>query len=157
MRFRSSAFSLVIFLLLGFACAGGAQESVPAPLERGQMPAHVDPDELLARLTKALGLSPDQQHEIKPILAERQRKLELVLEDESLSSADRHAKVRVIRQESQTKIEPILDDQQKEKFKAQFERKGNGRGQRLAPEGSGRQPRESPSTESAMGSLQRDA
>ena len=121
------------------------------------MPVHVDPEKLMARLTKALGLSPDQQYEIKPILAERQRRLELVLEDESLSSADRHAKVRAIRQDSQAKIEPILDDQQKEKFKAQFERRGhgNGSGLKFAPEGSARPPGEPPLTESAIAALSR--
>ena len=159
MRFTSSAFFLIILLLLGFASAGVAQENAPAPLDRGQMPAHLDPEKLMARLTKALGLRPDQQYEIKPILAERQRKLELVLGDESLSSADRHAKVRAIRQESQTKIEPILDDQQKEKFKAQFERKGHGfgSGQKFAPEGSGHPPGEQPSPESAIAALSRSA
>jgi periplasmic protein CpxP/Spy len=67
-------------------------------------------------MAKKLGLTPDQQAQLEPILAERQHELRSVRSDSTLAQQDRVAKVRGIRQDSNNKIEAILNDTQKQQF-----------------------------------------
>ena len=56
----------------------------------------MDPDRQLARLTSALNLTTDQQAQIKPLLVERQQKMQALMQDQSLSQEDRRAQMRTI-------------------------------------------------------------
>lgn len=89
--------------------------SEPAPAARGMRHAP-NPDHQARMLTKKLGLSSDQQAQIKPILADRQQQMEALRADTSLSPQDRRAKAQQIMQDSKTKIEAVLNDQQKQQF-----------------------------------------
>jgi hypothetical protein len=128
-RLRGFVF-IFLSLIVAPPCVVFAQEGAPAPLERGQMPVRLDPEKLLAHLSRALDLSADQQREIRPVLVERQKRLEGVLQDQSLSPHDRHARARAIRDESQARIDAFLNDQQRQKLSAITEqtRRSSGTG-----------------------------
>jgi len=77
---------------------------------------YMDPDRQLAHLTKTLNLSADQQAQIKPILLDRQQKMQSLFQDQSLAPQDRHSKAMAIRQDTTTRLEATLNDQQKAQF-----------------------------------------
>jgi hypothetical protein len=76
----------------------------------------MSPDEELQRLDKALKLNDDQKGQIKPILEDRQQKMQSLRSDTSLSQQDRWSKMRSIREDSNGKIRSVLNDDQKKKF-----------------------------------------
>jgi hypothetical protein len=98
----------------------------------------MNPDRQLEHMTRELGLSTEQQSQIKPILVDRQQKMEAIFQDQSIAQQDRRARMQSIRQESQSKIEAVLNDQQKQKFAAMQEhmRRGGPEGgtQQSAPQ-----------------------
>jgi hypothetical protein len=101
-----------------------AQDQVASPSgqQQGQWGhhrgRHMDPDRQLAHLTKTLNLSADQQSQIKPILLDRQQKMQALWQDQSLSRQDRRTKAIAIRQDTKTRLEAALNDQQKQQFEA---------------------------------------
>ena len=85
----------------------------------GRGPGAMSPDEELKRLTKDYNLTADQQAKIKPILVDRQKKMEDLMND---SGGDRQAlrqKMMQIRQDTNDQIRAQLDETQKEKFDKQ--------------------------------------
>jgi len=148
---RNSLFTLALggALALGISSAARAQDNTaqpqpqtPAPESQaqpqfGQGPMRMDPDRQLEHMTRMLGLTADQQNQIKPVLVDRQQKIAAVFQDQSLSNRDRRSRMQSIRQDSRGKIEAVLNDQQKQKFEEmQQERGRHGRGwQGGAPEG----------------------
>jgi hypothetical protein len=74
------------------------------------------PDEELQSLDKTLKLTDDQKTQIKPILEDRQQKMQSLRTDISLSGPDRWGRMRSIREESNSKIRNLLNDDQKKKF-----------------------------------------
>ncbi len=78
----------------------------------------MNPDRQLERLTKELGLSSDQQAQIKPLLVDRQQKMQALFQDQSLSQDDRRQKMRSIGEASRASIKALLTDDQKQKFDA---------------------------------------
>jgi hypothetical protein len=99
-----------------------AQDQTQAPAGQQQGPwghghrRHMDPDRQLAHLTKTLNLSADQQSQIKPILVDRQQKMQALWQDQSLSRQDRRSKAMAIQQDTRTKLEAALNDQQKQQY-----------------------------------------
>jgi hypothetical protein len=77
---------------------------------------HMDPNRQLEHLTKTLSLSADQQTQIKPILTDRQQKMQALFQDQSLTPQDRHSKAQAIREDTKTRLEAALNDQQKQQF-----------------------------------------
>lgn len=102
-----------------------AQDQPTQPSARG--PMRMDPDRQLEHMTRMLSLSADQQSQIKPLLVDRQQKMQAVFQDQSLRNQDRRARMQSIRQESQTKIEAVLNDQQKQTFESMQQERGRGR------------------------------
>src|SRR5258708_5646959 len=100
-------------LTLSFAGAALAQDSPPPPdqSQQGRGPGRMNPDAQLEHLTKQLDLTADQQSQIKPLLVDRQQKLEALRQDQSTSREDRRAKARAISEETHSKIEAVLTDQ----------------------------------------------
>ena len=94
--------------------------AAPAPATGQQAQGHrgmrMNPDRQLQHLSKTLDLTADQQTQIKPILVDRQQKLQAVWQDQSLSRQDRHSKAQAIQQDTRTRLEATLNDQQKQKF-----------------------------------------
>jgi hypothetical protein len=67
-------------------------------------------------MAKQLGLTPDQQSKIEPILADRAQQIQSVRSDTTLAQKDRKAKLHGIRQDSDSKIEAVLNDTQKQQY-----------------------------------------
>jgi len=74
------------------------------------------PDQQLEHLSKTLNLTDDQKSQIKPILEERQQKMESIRSDSSLSQDDRRSKARSLMQDSNTRLRAVLTDEQKTKL-----------------------------------------
>jgi periplasmic protein CpxP/Spy len=125
-----------------YAQDNSAQPTTPqtsGEQQSGQRGQRMDPDRQLAHLTKTLDLTSDQQAQIKPILVDRQQKMQALWQDQSLSRQDKRAKAQAIQQDSQTRLEAALNDQQKQKFeemraKMQARREQRMGGQNQAPD-----------------------
>jgi periplasmic protein CpxP/Spy len=125
---HKSRFSFALSSVLLATMTGGiawAQTASPAqpqpathaaPQPGGSVRAMPSAVRQLSMLTRMLDLSPDQQNQLRPILADRQQHLQAISQDASLSARDRLAKSQSVRQESNGKIEAVLNDQQKQDF-----------------------------------------
>ena len=104
-------------LVLGVALCGvqaNAQAGPPGGhMGRGHQ---MSSDEELQRLDKALKLTDDQKGQIKPILEDRQQKMQGLRSDTSLSDQDRRSKMRSTMEDSNKKIRDVLTDDQKKTF-----------------------------------------
>jgi hypothetical protein len=156
MRNNFFAVALGGMLALSANAALNAQDQTQAqnppqdqtPAATGQQHGHrrpMDPDRQLAHLTKTLNLSADQQTQIKPILLDRQQKMQVLWQDQSLSRQDRRSNAIAIQQDTKTKLEAALNDQQKQQFdqmqaKMQARRQHRMGGDNQAPPSSAPQP-----------------
>lgn len=132
---RNRLFTLAMSALLtaGTSAALAQDNAPPPPQEQGQPgmggPRRMDPNRQLERMTRELDLTADQQSQIKPILVDRQQKMEALFQDQSASQEDRRAKMQSIRQDSRSRIEAVLNDQQKQKYETMEQNMGRrGRG-----------------------------
>lgn len=123
MRRKLCTCALSGLLILGFA--GGslfAQDNTAPPPQNPPMHMRghhrMNPERQLRHMTKQLGLSADQQSQIKPILESRQQQMQALWQDQSLTQQDRHQKMMDIQQDSNSKIEAVLNDTQKQKYEA---------------------------------------
>jgi periplasmic protein CpxP/Spy len=133
-------------LMLG-ASAAIAQDNPPQPQDtpqgqnpdqaqgpQGRGPGRMDPDRQLQHMTRALNLTADQQNQIKPLLVERQQKMEAIFQDQSLARPDRRAKMQALRADTNSKIEAVLNGDQKQKYEEmQQHTRRRGRGGEGAP------------------------
>ena len=141
MRNQLVTLALAGLLTFGVSAAATAQDN-PAPAAaptqdqgwQGRGPGRMNPDRQLEHMTKELGLSADQQGQIRPLLVDRQQKMQALFQDQSIAQQDRRAKMQTIRQDTQAKIEAVLNDQQKQKFESMQEHMGRG-GREGGPQG----------------------
>ena len=123
---RTTLISLSLGGLMTLGAFAPAQDNPAAPGPEQNQPARglmrMNPDRQLERMTRELDLSAEQQNQIKPLLVDRQQKMEAVFQDQSLSREDRRGKMQAIRQEAAGKIEAVLNDPQKQKFQQMQER-----------------------------------
>lgn len=119
---------VAIMILLGIRMLAAA----PLPQYGGQrMRRQFGPEQQLARMTKQLHLTKDQQAKIKPILEEQHKQMMAMRQDNSMSRQDRFAKFREMRKQMSEKIRPILTDKQQKEFeKMQQMRRGRRGGPR---------------------------
>ena len=124
---------LALGALLAISCTGAAlaQDNPPPPPDQNQAGPppqgpgrgmRMDPDRMLARLTQELNLTSDQQSQIKPLLVERQQKMQALFQDQSLAPEDRRRQMRTISEGTHDKIKALLNDDQKQKFDAMQQR-----------------------------------
>ena len=114
-------------LVLGVGWCGVQANAQAGPSGEHMGRGHrMSPDEELQRLDKALKLTDDQKGQIKPILEDRQQKMESLRSDTSLSAEDRRSKMRSIFEESNGKIRNTLNDDQKKSFD-EMQQRGRGR------------------------------
>jgi protein CpxP len=112
-------------LAFGLAMCGNqlkAQSGSPEKSHRGRR-QQMSPDQQLERLSKALNLTDDQKQQIRPILQDRQEKMQGVRSDASLSREDRMNKMRSTFEETNSKIRAVLNDEQKQKFDQRQQRR----------------------------------
>ncbi len=150
MQFKFLTLALGGLIALGGANAAFAQDTPPPPPMQDQAgPPHggrgmrMDPDQQLAHLTSALNLTTDQQSQIKPLLVDRQQKMQALMQNESLSQEDRRAQMRTISQGTNNSIKAILTDEQKQKFdtmQQNMRRNGPGGGPGAPPPPAGSVP-----------------
>jgi protein CpxP len=149
MQTKFATLALSGLLALGVTSAAFAQDTPPPPPSQDQAGPpqggrgmRMDPDQQLAHLTSALSLTTDQQTQIKPLLVERQQKMQALMQNQSLSQDDRRAQMRTISQGTNNSIKAVLNDDQKQKFdamQANMRRRG-GPGGPPPPDGSTPQP-----------------
>lgn len=151
---QTKLFTLALggLLALGSTAIAVAQDTPPPPPDQNQPgpPAdgprgrgmRMDPDRQLARLTRELNLTADQQSQIKPLLVDRQQKMQALFQDQSVAPEDRRARMRTIMEGTNNSIKAVLNDDQKQKFDAMHERmRRNGPGgPPPPPDGSAPQP-----------------
>jgi Spy/CpxP family protein refolding chaperone len=119
-------------LTIAGTAAALAQDTPPPPPDQSQAgpPAdgprgrgmRIDPDRQLQRLTRELDLTSDQQEKIKPLLVERQQKMQALFQDQSSAREDRRTQARTIMEGTNNSIKAVLNDDQKQKFEAMQER-----------------------------------
>jgi len=157
-------------LTLGSTFAALAQDTPPPPPNSAQdqtqtgvqadgphgRAMRMDPNRQLERLTRELNLTTDQQTQIKPLLVERQQKMQALMQDQSSAPEDRRTQARSIMETSNNSIKAILNDDQKQKFEAMQERMrrnrsmgGPGATPPPASDGSTPQPQSSPLPQSS--------
>jgi Spy/CpxP family protein refolding chaperone len=106
----------------GLALSTGlqAQDASPAPSaavnDSGHPGGHHG--DMLARLTKALDLTSDQQDKIKPILESAHTQMQSVHQDTSLAPEDKRSKMKDIRDTMNSQINAVLTPDQQTKFAA---------------------------------------
>jgi periplasmic protein CpxP/Spy len=134
MRNRIVAITLGGLLAIGATSAVFAQDTTqpqPPPQGQGQWGGHgrgMDPDRQLEHMTKTLNLTADQQTQIKPILVDRQQKMQALWQNQSLSRDERRSQMQAIHQDSESRITAVLNDEQKQKYQAMQEQMREHRG-----------------------------
>lgn len=121
MRNTVCTLALTALLAAGLTCSAAAQDDASASSQATAPTTtthhrEMSADRDLARMTKRLSLTQDQQTQIKPILEDRDQQLNQLWQDTSMSKTDRRAKSKGIRDDAKSKIDPILNDEQKAKF-----------------------------------------
>jgi ribosome recycling factor len=125
-------------LMLGIAGPATAQDNgARQPSAREQL-QHIHTqsiDQELARLTKDLELTPDQQLKVRPLLQEHHDKIQAVLDkNPKASRQELGPQIHAISDETHREIHALLTDHQKELEKAMQQREHNGQeNRRSAP------------------------
>src|ERR1700726_403303 len=121
----------VAFFMLGMAGAvvaqnnGTQQPSAREQLQRIHTPQSIDQE--LARLTKDLELTPQQQKQVRPLLQEHHDRIQALLDKNPKASRQELApQIHAISDETHHKIHALLTDHQKELEKAMQQRGHNG-------------------------------
>jgi periplasmic protein CpxP/Spy len=144
---RNKLFTLALGGVFALATTAAlAQDQGQAGLPAGH-PSHamrMDPDHQLAALTQELNLTTNQQTQIKPILVDRQQKLQALMQNQSLSQDDRRSQAKSIMSDSNSRIEAVLNGDQKQKFEAMQQQK---REKKRGTSGSGETTSPSPSAQ----------
>ena len=131
MRNRSFTLACGVMLMFGMAGAVVAQDNgVQQPSARQQLQHIHTPqsiDQELARLTKDLELTPEQQKQIRPLLDEHHDKIQALLDKNPKSSRQELApQIHAISDETHHEIHALLTEHQKELEKAMQQRGHNG-------------------------------
>ncbi len=93
---------------------GIAGQSAPADQQNQRRPA--GPQRQAEFLARQLGLSPAQEAQVKPIIADRQRQIQSLIADTTLAPRARRARMQGVMQDSRNRIEAVLTDSQKQQF-----------------------------------------
>ena len=107
--FRRRVLACFVFLFT-IPAAFAVQESQSPS---GQIPT---PDEVVQKLDQKLSLSDAQKEQIKPIIADRQQKLQALRGDTSTHRKAKARQARSIFNDSDSKINAVLNDEQKQKY-----------------------------------------
>ena len=131
MRNRPFTIAYGAMLLLGMAGPAVAQDNgVQQPSARQQLQHIHTPqsiDQELARLTKDLELTPEQQKQARPLLDEHHDKIQALLDKNPNASRQQLGpQIHAISDETHSKIHALLTDHQKELEKAMQQREHNG-------------------------------
>jgi protein CpxP len=131
MRNRTFTLAYGVMLMLGMAGPAVAQDNgAQRPSAREQLQHIHTPksiDQALARLTKDLELTPEQQQQVRPLLEEHHDKIQAVLDkNPKASRQELGPQIHAISDETHHKIHALLTDHQKELEKARQQREHHG-------------------------------
>jgi periplasmic protein CpxP/Spy len=116
---------------------GEQQPSARQQLQHIHTPQSIDQE--LARLTKDLELTPQQQQQVRPLLEEHHDRIQALLDKNPTASRQQLApQIHAISDQTHRKIHGLLTDHQKELEKAMQQREHNGgENRRSAPPAAG--------------------
>jgi protein CpxP len=131
MRNRPFVIAYGVVLLLGMAGPAVAQDNgAHQPSARQQLQHIHTPqsiDQKLARLTKDLGLTPEQQRQVRPLLQEHHDKIQTLLDKNPTASRQELApQIHAVSDETHRQIHALLTGRQKELEKAMQQREHDG-------------------------------
>jgi IS5 family transposase len=131
MRNRTFTLAYGIMLIFGITGPGVAQENGgQQPSAREQLQHIHTPqsiDQALARLTKDLELTADQQKQVRPLLVEHHDRIQALLDKNPTASRQELApQIHAISDETHHRIHALLTDHQKELEKAMQQREHSG-------------------------------
>src|SRR5258708_27616366 len=131
MRNRPFTIAYGAMLLLGMAGPavaqdnGAQQPSARQPLQHIHTPQSIDQE--LARRTKDLELTPEQQQQVRPLLEEHHDRIQALLDKNPTTSRQKLGpQIHAISDETHRKIHGLLSDSQKELERAMQQREHNG-------------------------------
>jgi periplasmic protein CpxP/Spy len=132
MRNRRFTLAYGVMLVLGMAGPAVAQDdgtqqpSAREQLQRIHTPQSIDQE--LARLTKDLELTTEQQRQVRPLLQEHHDEIQALLDkNPTASRQELGPQIHAISDETHRKIHALLTDHQKELEKAMQQREHDGR------------------------------
>jgi len=103
----------------------GQQPSARQQLQHIHTPQSIDQE--LARLTKDLALTPEQQKQVRPLLDKHHDEIQAVLDkNPNASGRERSPQIHAISDDTRHEIHTLLTDHQKELEKAMQQREHNG-------------------------------
>jgi hypothetical protein len=130
---RNRPFTLAygVMLVLGMAGPAVAQDNAAQHPSARQQLQHIHTpqsiDQELARLTKDLELTSEQQQQVRPLLEEHHDKIQALLDkNPKASRQELGPQIHAISDETHRKIHALLTDYQKELEKAMQQRERNG-------------------------------
>ena len=131
MRNRPFTLASGAMLMLGMARPAVAQDNgAQQPSARQQLQDIHTPqsiDQELARLTKDLELTPEQQQQVRPLLEEHHDRIQALLDkNPTASRQELGPQIHAISDDTHRKIHALLTDHQKELEKAMQHREHNG-------------------------------
>jgi hypothetical protein len=138
MRNRPLTLVYGIMIVLGMVRPAVAQDkATQQPSAREQLQHIHAPqsiDQQLARLTKDLELTHEQQHQVRPLLDEHHDRIQALLDKNPKASRQNLGpQIHAISDETHRKIHALLTDHQKELEKAMQQREHNGEENRRSP------------------------
>ena len=105
--------------------SGGQQPSAQQQLQHIHTPQSIDQE--LARLTKELELTPEQQQQVRPLLVEHHDRIQALFDKNTkLSRETLGPQIHAISDETHHEIEALLTEHQKQLAKAMQERMHSG-------------------------------
>jgi periplasmic protein CpxP/Spy len=130
MRNKPCALAYGVMLMLGIIPAVAQDNEVQQPSAQQQLQHIHTPqsiDQELARLTKDLQLTPEQQQKIRPLLEEHHDKIQAVFDkNPTASRQELGPQIHAISDETHHQIHALLTDHQKELEKAMQQREHHG-------------------------------
>jgi len=118
---------MLVLGMVGLAATqdNAAQPSAHQELQHIHTPQSIDQE--LARLTKDLGMTPQQQQQVRPLLQEHHNRIQALLDKNSKASRqDLAPQIHAISDETHRQIHALLTDHQKELEKEMQQREHNG-------------------------------
>jgi hypothetical protein len=131
MRNRYFTLAYGVMLMLGMAGPAVAQDNGVQQPSASQQLQHIHApqsiDQELARLTKDLEFTPEQQQQVRPLLEEHHDRIQALLDKNPTASRQELApQIHAISDETHHTIHALLTDHQKELEKAMQQRENNG-------------------------------
>ncbi len=114
-----SLVALALFAIAGSALGLAAADTNPPPPPHHRGHGHpgerFDPERRLARLTEKLGLTTEQQAQLRPIFATQAEEMKKI-DATPLTADQRREKMRALHKEDRARIAAILTPEQRAKF-----------------------------------------